>query len=114
MNTFEMRVRAAASAGGLTLLATAGVLVLQWLVSLAIFSARPAWFLDAIGHVATWDEIASVWLQMIATLKVFFWIQAALVLWTALWAARLRKASAAPIARETKGAPLAAGAANPA
>jgi hypothetical protein len=91
MNTFEMRVRAAASAGGYTLLATAAVIVVQWLAALVLFATRPAWVLDAIGHLSTWDELAHLWLSLVAGLKFFFWVEAAIVLWTALWAWRLRK-----------------------
>jgi len=51
---FEKRVRAATVAGWWTLLIAVGFITLQWLIYLAVMSARPAWFLTMWGPETDW------------------------------------------------------------
>ena len=53
-DVFENRVRAAAIAGWWTLLIAVGFVLLQWILYLAVTTARPAWFLAMWGPGMDW------------------------------------------------------------
>ncbi|MGA2617773.1 MAG: hypothetical protein ABSF26_09195 [Thermoguttaceae bacterium] len=90
-DVFEQRVRAAAVAGWWTVLITLGVVTLQWVVYLAVMSARPAWFLAMWGPGVDWTFVHSVWFWGIAILKFVAWLTALAAVWLTLWARQLRK-----------------------
>ena len=89
-DTFQQRVRAAAVAGWWTLLIAVGFIVLQWIVYLAVMSARPAWFLSMWGPDVDWTFVEQVWFWAIAVLKFALWLMASIVVWLTLWAWQLR------------------------
>ncbi len=92
-DVFEQRVRAAAVAGWWTLLIAVGFITLQWVIYLAVMSARPAWLLSMWGPGFDWDFVRIVWFWAIAVLKFSVWLLALLVIWLTLWARQLRKAA---------------------
>ena len=90
-DAFEPKVRAAAAAGWWTLLVAAVFLLIQWFAYLLVMSSRPAWLLMFWGHGASWETVGNVWFRAIAVCKLSLWLLALGVLWSTLWAARLRK-----------------------
>jgi hypothetical protein len=88
---FEKKVRAAAVAGWWTLLITVAFITLQWVVYLAVMSARPAWLLSMWGPGMDWTFVQNVWFWAIAVLKFGLWLMALVVIWLTLWARQLRK-----------------------
>ena len=94
-DVFQQRVRAAAVAGWWTLLIAVGFITLQWVIYLAVMSARPAWLLSMWGPGVDRPFVRIVWFWAIAVLKFSVWLLALLVVWLTLWARQLRKAAAA-------------------
>ena len=90
-NLFEGRVRAAAIAGWWTLLIAIAFLTIVWIQYLLVVSTRPAWVLAWFGMGLTWPFIQTVWIWMLAALKLCFWLMAIVVIWLTLWSRRLRK-----------------------
>ena len=90
-DAFEKKVRAAAVAGWWTLLIAVLFVTLQWLIYLAIMSARPAWLMTLWGPDVTWPFIQNVVFWMVAVFKLCLWVMAAAVVWLTLWARQLRK-----------------------
>ena len=88
---FERRVRCAGVAGWWTLLVTAIVLLLQWILYLLITTSQPAWFLSLWGSGFSWQYIQNVWLLAIVFFKALLLVIAMLSLWLTLWARQLRK-----------------------
>ena len=88
---FARRVRAAAVALWWTLLIAVGFITVQWLVYLAVVSARPAWLLAMWGPGADWDLVRAVWFWAVAVLKFVVWLAALVAIWLTLWARQLRK-----------------------
>ena len=87
---FERKIRGAAVAGWWTVLASAAVVLLQWLAYLFVMSSRPAWFLPLWGS-PDWPEAQHLWLLGTVFLKMFVFVLAILCLWLTLWARDLRK-----------------------
>ena len=90
-DVFEKRVRAAAVAGWWTLLIAVLFITLQWVVYLAVMSARPAWLLAMWGPGVDWAFVHTVWFWAIAFLKFIVWLIVLAVIWLTLWARQLRK-----------------------
>ena len=90
-DVFENRVRAAAIAGWWTLLIAVGFITLQWIVYLAVMSARPAWLLAMWGPDVDWAFVQRVWFWAIVFLKFVMWLMALATIWLTLWARQLRK-----------------------
>ena len=88
---FERKVRAAGVAGWWTVLASAAVLLIQWVAYLAIMSSRPAFVLSLWGS-SDWLEVQQLWLAGTVFLKVFLAILAVVCLWLTLWAKQLHQA----------------------
>ncbi len=93
---FEKQVKAAAVAGWWTLLIAVAFITLQWLIYLAVMSARPAWFLSMLGPGIDWPFIQNVWFWVIVVLKFVVWLMALVVVWLTLWARQLRKRAGTP------------------
>ncbi len=91
---FERKVRGAGVAGWWTVLACAGVLLLQWVAYLIVMSAQPALILSLWG-TTSWPEVQHLWLLATVSLKVFVFVLAILCLWLTLWARQLRKGGSA-------------------
>jgi hypothetical protein len=91
---FERKVRGAGVAGWWTVLASAAVLLLQWVAHLLVMSSRPAWILSLWGS-SSWLEVQHLWLLATGFLKIFVMILAILCFWLTLWARQLRKAAGA-------------------
>jgi hypothetical protein len=87
---FERHVRRAAVAGWWTVLAAAGVLLLQWLAYLIVMSFRPAVVLSLWGS-SDWAQVQHLWLLATGAWKIFVAVLATLCLWLTLWARELRK-----------------------
>lgn len=88
---FEKKVKAAAVAGWWVVLIAAAFLTLQWLIYLAVMSARPAWLLTLWGPTADWPFVQNVWFWVMAIFKMCVWLMILAVLWLTLWARQLRK-----------------------
>ncbi len=88
---FEKRVRAAAVAGWWTVLITVAFITLQWIVYLAVMSARPAWLLAMWGPGTDWPFVQQIWFWAIVVLKFVLWLMMLVVIWLTLWARQLRK-----------------------
>jgi len=91
---FERKVRGAGMAGWWTVLATAAVLLVQWVAYLIVMSSRPALILSLWGATG-WPEVQHLWLLATVFLKVFVFVLAILCLWLTLWARQLRKSASA-------------------
>ena len=91
---FERKVRGAGVAGWWTVLASAAVLLLQWVAYLLVMSSRPAWILSLWGSTS-WLEVQHLWLLATGFLKIFVTVLAILCLWLTLWARQLRKGGSA-------------------
>jgi hypothetical protein len=91
---FERKVRGAGVAGWWTVLASAAVLLLQWVAYLLVMSSRPAWILSLWGSTS-WLEVQHLWLLATGFLKIFVMVLAILCLWLTLWARQLRKGGSA-------------------
>ncbi len=89
-DAFEKRVHSAAVAGWWTVLIAVVFITLQWIVYLAVVSARPAWFLSIGGPGVDWDFVQRVWFWAIVALKFVLWLLILVVIWLTLWARRLR------------------------
>ena len=87
----ETKVHGAAAAGWWTVLASAAVLVVQWVAYLFVMSSRPALVLSLWGS-DSWPEVQHLWLVGTVFLKIFVFVLAVLCLWLTLWARELRKA----------------------
>jgi hypothetical protein len=92
---FERRVRGAGVAGWWTVLASAAVLLVQWVAYLFVMSARPPWVLSLWGSGTGWPEMQHLWLLATGVLKIFVFFLALLCLWLTLWAKQLRKGQTA-------------------
>lgn len=90
----ERKVRSAGVAGWWTVLASAAVLLLQWVAYLLIMSSRPALILSLWGS-SSWLEVQHLWLLAMVFFKIFVAVLAILCLWLTLWARELRKARGA-------------------
>jgi hypothetical protein len=93
-NDLERKVRGAGVAGWWTVLASAAVLLLQWVAYLLVMSSRPALLLSLWGSTS-WLEVQHLWLLATVFLKIFVLILAILSLWLTLWARELRKGGSA-------------------
>jgi hypothetical protein len=93
---FEKRVRAAAAAGWWTVLIAVAFITLQWIVYLAVMSARPAWLLSMWGPAASWPLVQQVWFWAIVVLKFVLWLMILVAIWLTLWARQLRKRAGSP------------------
>jgi len=91
---FERKVRGAGVAGWWTVLASAAVLLLQWMAYLFVMSARPALILSLWGSTS-WPEVQHLWLLATGFLKIFVLVLAILSLWLTLWARELRRVGSA-------------------
>jgi hypothetical protein len=90
-DVFQKRVKAAAVAGWWLLLIALCFITLQWLIYLAVMSARPAWVLTMWGPNADWALVEHVWFWAIVVLKFVLWLFILVVLWLTLWARQLGK-----------------------
>ncbi|MCE5267738.1 MAG: hypothetical protein LLG00_07620 [Planctomycetaceae bacterium] len=90
-DTFEKRVRAAAVATWWVVLIAVAFVVLQWIVYLAVTTARPAWVLTMWGPHVDWPFVQIVWFWAIAILKFIIWLAVLVALWLTLWARGMRK-----------------------
>ncbi len=90
-DNFEQRVRAAAVAGWWVLLIAVVFITLQWIIYLAVMSARPGWFLSMLGPGIDWPFVQNVWFWAIVVLKFVLWLMTLAVIWLTLWARQLRK-----------------------
>jgi hypothetical protein len=91
---FEEKVRGAGVAGWWTVLVSAAIVTLQWLVYLLVMAWRPALVLSLWGS-SGWPEVQHVWLVGTAFLKIFVGCLAVVSLWLTLWARELRRAAGA-------------------
>ncbi len=92
-DNFQPRVRAAAIAGGWTLLIAVGFLTLIWILFLALVSARPAWMQSLLGPGVSWEYVQNVGFWIVSVFKMCIWLLGLAVVWLWLWARQLRKAS---------------------
>jgi len=69
-------------------------ITLQWIIYLAVMSARPTWILSMWGPGVEWDFVQRVWFWAIVALKFVLWLTVLFVIWLTLWARRLRKGPA--------------------
>jgi hypothetical protein len=91
MDTFERRVRAAATAGWCVVGIGLAFLTLVWLAYLGITRARAEWLLSMWGPDVTWTYFEQVCLAALAAFKLALWLIALASLWLTLWARQLRK-----------------------
>jgi hypothetical protein len=92
---FDIRLRAAISAGCRVVLAEVALLVVVWLFYLATVPTHAAWVREVWGG-ASWPVIEEVTLIAIAAFKICVWLQAALLLWAVLWASAMRRTLSNP------------------
>lgn len=90
-DAFEMKVRAAATAGWWTLLTAAVFLAFQWIAYLFLVSAQPGWLPSLWGLAINWETVGPLWICLMAIFKFCLWLLALLVLWLTFWARQLRK-----------------------
>ena len=90
-DTFQIKVRAAATAAWWTLAAAATFVTVQWFAYLLIMSTKPAWVQPLWGPEATWESIRSVWFNALVLTKLSLWPLALVALWLTLWARQLSK-----------------------
>lgn len=90
-DTFQGRVWAAAVAGWWTILLAWGTLALVWFIYLGVMAIRPDWLLGLCGPDATWYQIETVTLWIIAVFKLCIWLAAFAAAWLTLWAWQLKK-----------------------
>jgi hypothetical protein len=90
-DSFEKKVWAAAVAGWWVILIAAGFVTLQWLIYLAVTSARPPCVLALWGPDVSWAFVQNVWFWAIVAIKFFVWLMILAALWLTLWARQLRK-----------------------
>jgi hypothetical protein len=87
---FAKRVRLAAIAGWWTILIGSLFLVLQWLASQMLLSAKPGWVLTLWGPGITWETVGTIWWWIMAIFKMCLWLMTLAVTWLSLWARRLK------------------------
>jgi len=90
-DTFELRVRAASTAGWWTVLAISGVITLFYCGYLFAASAHPSWVMSMWGANMDWPEILKIWFHTLVVMKLFLWTLITAVIWITLWAKQLRK-----------------------
>jgi hypothetical protein len=87
---FAKRVRSAAIAGWWTILIGSLFLVLQWLASQMLLSAKPGWLLTLWGPDITWATVRTIWWWIMAIFKMCLWLMTLVVIWLSLWARQLK------------------------
>jgi hypothetical protein len=90
----EGKIHAAGVAGWWTVLASAALLLVQWVAYLFVMSSRPSFVLSLWGS-PSWPEVQHLWLLATGFLKIFVTVLAILSLWLTLWARQLRKGRSA-------------------
>ena len=93
-DVFLERLRAAATAGWLTVLIGAIWMTLAWLVWLLIGRAEPKWLrrMWGVEHME-WPAIRAMMLWFFAAFKLLLFVAVLVSIWLSLWYARLTPAA---------------------
>ena len=93
MDTFELRVRAAATAAWWVVVFATALFLVSWIVYVVAAPAEPAWILPLWGPDVDWTFVRSVWFWALAGFKLMIWMMVLAALWLTLWARQLRTRS---------------------